>query len=68
MIRQMLAYDGPLPGYERPAPVVTFPHLRRQESKVLERHMVLAAEQGDEEYVKACRAELARREAEQEDA
>lgn len=57
----MLAYDGPLPGYTPRAPVVTFPHLRKQESKVLERHMVLAAEQGDEEYVKACRAELSRR-------
>lgn len=61
-IRMALAFDGPLPGYEPPAPVVTFPHLRRQESKVLERHMILAIEQGDEEYVKACRAELASRE------
>lgn len=60
--RMCLAYPGPLPGYTPPAPVVTFPHLRRQESKVLERHMIIAAEQGDEEYVKACRAELERRE------
>ncbi len=54
-----IAYQFPLPGYQ--APVVTFPHLRRQESKVLERHMIIAVEQGDEEYVKACRAELKRR-------
>lgn len=59
-IRMCLAH--PIPGYTPPAPVVTFPHMRRQESKVLERHMILAVEQGDEEYVNACRAELSRRE------
>ncbi len=56
-IRMALAYSG----YTPPAPVVTFPHLRRQETKVLERHVILAAQEGDEEYVRACRAELARR-------
>lgn len=58
-IRMALAH--PLPGYTPPAPVVTFPHLRRQETKVLERHVILAAQEGDEEYVRAVRAELARR-------
>lgn len=63
-IRMDLAHDGPTPGYTPRAPVVTFPHLRRQDTATLDRHMILAAQEGDDEYVKACRAELDRRDEE----
>lgn len=54
-------YPFPLPGYEPQAEVVTFPHLRRQTTAVLVRHAILAEQINDEEYAKACRAELERR-------